>query len=92
MGIDSEAHGHLIGAEPDEPVGTEMENLDTIENWIRQLPRTHSLAFRHIYLDGKTKEETARLVGCSKSYLTRLHQEAITWLHHAYVIELMTER
>ena len=88
LGIDSEAHGHLIGAEADEPVGTELENLDTIENWIRQLPRTHSLAFRHIYLDGKTKEETARLVGCSKAYLTRLHQEAITWLHQAYVIEL----
>jgi RNA polymerase sigma factor (sigma-70 family) len=85
---ESEALGRVIGAEPDEPIGTEMENLDTIENWIRQLPRTHSLAFRHIYLDGKTKEETARLVGCSKAYLTRLHQEAITWLHHVYVIEL----
>jgi RNA polymerase sigma factor (sigma-70 family) len=88
LGIDAEAHGHLIGAEADEPVGTELENLDTIENWIRQLPRTHSLAFRHIYLDGKTKEETARLVGCSKAYLTRLHQEAITWLHQAYMVEL----
>jgi RNA polymerase sigma factor (sigma-70 family) len=88
LGIDSEAHGHLIGAEADEPVGTELENLDTIENWIRQLPRPHALAFRHIYLDGKSKEETARLVGCSKAYLTRLHQQAITWLHEAYVIEL----
>lgn len=88
LGSDPESHGRVIGAEPDEPVGTEMENLDAIENWIRLLPRTHSLAFRHIYLDGKTKEETARLVGCSKAYLTRLHQEAITWLHQVYAIEL----
>ena len=87
LGTDFEAHGHLIGAEPDEPIGTKIENLDTIENWIRQLPRTHSLAFRHIYLDGKSKEETARLVGCSKAYLTRLHQQAISWLHQAYEVE-----
>jgi RNA polymerase sigma factor (sigma-70 family) len=84
LGKDAEVHGMIIGGEPDEPVGTELENLDTVEHWIRQLPRPHALAFRHIYLDGKTQEETARLVGCSKSYLSRLHRQAMTWISQTY--------
>jgi RNA polymerase sigma factor (sigma-70 family) len=84
LGQGSEAHGRVIGGEPDEPVGEELEIHDTVESWIRQLPRPHSLAFRHIYLDGKTQEEAARLVGCSKSYMSRLHREALTWLSQTY--------
>jgi RNA polymerase sigma factor (sigma-70 family) len=84
---DTEDQGHLIGAEPDEPVGAELELVDTVESWIRQLPRTHSLAFRHIYLDGKTQDEAAKLVGCSKAYMSRLHQEALTWLHQAHGLD-----
>ncbi len=74
----------VIGSEPDVPVGTELENLDAVENWIRKLPRPHARAFRHIYLDGKSQEETAALVGCSKSCMSRLHSQALTWLQQTY--------
>ena len=47
--------GRLIGVEPDEPVGSELEALETFENWIGQLPRLQARrSFRHIYLDGET--------------------------------------
>jgi RNA polymerase sigma factor (sigma-70 family) len=75
-----ESHGRVIGAEPDLPVGTDLEVHDTVENWIRRLPRMHALAFRHIYLDGKSQSEAAHLVGCSKWKLCRMHSQAITWL------------
>ncbi len=77
------SHGRVIGAEPDLPVGTDLEVLDTVENWIRRLPRVHALAFRHIYLDGKSQSEAAHLVGCSKWKLCRMHSQAITWLQQA---------
>lgn len=81
---DFQTGSQLIGAEPDEPVGSELETLDTVENWIRQLPRLHARAFRHIYLDGKTQEETAALIGCSKSSLSRIHSQALSWLQQTY--------
>jgi RNA polymerase sigma factor (sigma-70 family) len=84
LGKEFQTGGRLIGAEPDEPVGSDLETLDTVENWIRQLPRPHALAFRHIYLDGKSQEETAALVGCSKSSLSRMHSQAISWLQQTY--------
>jgi RNA polymerase sigma factor (sigma-70 family) len=83
-----ESRGRVIGAEPDLPVGTDLEVLDTVENWIRRLPRVHALAFRHIYLDGKTQNEAAHLVGCSKWKLCRMHSQAITWLQQASEHEL----
>ena len=78
-----ESQGRVIGAEPDLPVGTDLEILDTIESWIRRLPRMHALAFRHIYIDGKSQNEAAHLVGCSKWKLCRMHSQAITWLQEA---------
>jgi RNA polymerase sigma factor (sigma-70 family) len=72
-----ETGGRLIGVEPDEPVGSELEALDTFENWIGQLPRLQAQAFRHIYLDGKTQKEAAALVGCSKWWLNRVHSEGL---------------
>ncbi|MGA2704245.1 MAG: sigma-70 family RNA polymerase sigma factor [Isosphaeraceae bacterium] len=72
-----ETGGRLIGVEPDEPVGSELEALETLQNWIGQLPRLQAQAFRHIYLDGKTQKEAAALVGCSKSYLNRMHSEGL---------------
>ena len=78
-----ESQGRVIGAEPDLPVGTDLEIQDTVENWIRRLPRMHALAFRHIYLDGKSQNEAAHPVGCSKWKLCRMHSQAITWLQEA---------
>jgi RNA polymerase sigma factor (sigma-70 family) len=85
-----ESRGRVIGAEPDEPVGTDLETLDAIENWISRLPSRYSAAFRHIYLDGKTQDETARLVGCSKGHISRLHAEVMTWLHQSHGFESET--
>jgi RNA polymerase sigma factor (sigma-70 family) len=86
-----EAHGRVLGLEPDKPVGAVLEATDTLENWIKQLPRLHATAFRHIYLDGKSQDEAAALVGCSKSHLSRLHHEAITWLHETHELDRHVE-
>ena len=70
------------------PIGTEMETLDTVEHWIRRLPRSHAQAFRHIYLNGRTQEETAILVGCSKSTMCRLHSQGLYWLQQDRDLEM----
>ena len=62
---------------PAAPVGTDLEDLETVQEWIRKLPRLQSLAFRHIYLEGKTQEEAAALIGCSPPTLSRIHRDAI---------------
>ena len=65
-----------------------METLDTVEHWIRRLPRSHAQAFRHIYLNGRTQEETAILVGCSKSTMCRLHSQGLYWLQQDRDLEM----
>ncbi len=76
---DSESHGRVVGAQADEPVGADVEAMDAVENWLKKLSPLHAAAFRHIYLDGKTQEEAAALIGCSKSSICRLHRETLTW-------------
>jgi RNA polymerase sigma factor (sigma-70 family) len=76
----AECRGRLVGIEPDSPVGTQIEAAEAVERWLRGLPKAHAAACRLIYIEGKTQEEVAALVGCSKSYLSRLHQQALTWL------------
>lgn len=83
LGPGAEEYGSVLGTESDEPVGADLELIDIIEHWIKQLPRLHAQAFRHIYRDGKSREEAAALVGCSKAHLSRLHHEAITWINQA---------
>jgi RNA polymerase sigma factor for flagellar operon FliA len=80
---DSEERGRVVGVQAEGPVGTELETADAIENWLQKLPARHSTAFRHLYLDGKTLEEAAVLVGCSKASMSRLHRETLTWFHQA---------
>ena len=57
-----------------------MESTEAVEKWIRRLPRAQAAACRLIYLHGKSQDEAAELVGCSKSYMSRLHREAIARL------------
>ncbi len=63
-----------------------------MEDWLSRLPRAQATACRLIYIDGKSQEEAAEVVGCSRSNLSRLHQNAITWLfeefRHARAIQL----
>jgi RNA polymerase sigma factor (sigma-70 family) len=82
-----EIGGRLIGAEPDEPVGCDEEALETFQGWIGQLPQLQAQAFRHIYLEGKTREEVASLVGCSKSKLNRIHGEGLKSLEQTYRLQ-----
>jgi RNA polymerase sigma factor (sigma-70 family) len=80
VGNDVERYGQVIGISPDRPVGTEIEATDAVEDWLRRLPRAHAAACRLIYIDGKSQDQAAAIVGCSKSFLSRLHHDAITWL------------
>jgi RNA polymerase sigma factor (sigma-70 family) len=80
---DSEVRGQVVASGVASPVGADLEAADAVENWLRKLPAMQSAAFRHIYLDGKTQEEAAALVGCSRSAMSRIHQETITWFHQA---------
>lgn len=82
MGEVAERHGRVLNAEPDEPIGSSLERHEAVEAWISRLPRAHSQAFRLIYLDGRTQEETAVLVGRSKSSVNRMHEQGLTWLRH----------
>jgi RNA polymerase sigma factor (sigma-70 family) len=84
IGEATERHGHVLNSQPDEPVGTELERHETVEAWIGRLPRPHSQAFRLIYLDGRTQEEAAELVGCSKASISRLHDQGLSWLRHGH--------
>ena len=61
-----------------------IESPDAVEDWLSHLPRAHAAACRLIYIDGKSQDEAAAEVGCSKSYLSRLHREAVTWLIRKY--------
>ena len=74
---DVEARGAVLGVRCDDPVGADLEAKDDVDHWLRKLPARHAAAFRHIYFEGKTQEETAVLVGCSKAAMSRLHRETL---------------
>jgi RNA polymerase sigma factor (sigma-70 family) len=79
-----EAARRLFGEAYEQPVGARIESIDDIERWLKRLPRTHALACRMIYLSGKGQEEVASLLGFSKSYLSRIHNEALRLLLDDY--------
>jgi len=79
-----EEHGRVLGVEPPSPIGSELESTEAVEKWLRRLPRAQAAACRLIYLHGKSQDEAAALVGCSKSYMSRLHREAIARLIQDY--------
>ena len=76
---------------PPPPVGTIVESVDTVEGWLKRLPKTHALACRLIYIAGKPQEEVAILLGFSPSYLSRIHQQALSWLIDARTAALANQ-
>ena len=70
-------NGRIIGREPESPTGAYFEAIEAVESAIRLLPRSHAVACRMIYLEGKSQDETAQALGYSKGYLSRLHGDAI---------------
>lgn len=67
----------IFGAPPAPAVGADFEDLELARALIEKLPRLQCQAFRHIYLEGKSQEEAAAILGCSPPTMSRLHREAI---------------
>jgi RNA polymerase sigma factor (sigma-70 family) len=80
LAVTGELHEWVIGKQPVPEVGAAMETTDEVERYLRGLPRLHAQACRFIYIEGKSHEEAAALLGCSKSYLSRVHRDAIARL------------
>ncbi len=59
---------------PEEP---DLEEADALESYLRRLPQSQASACRLIYLEGRSQEEAAALLGYSKARLSRLHREAL---------------
>jgi RNA polymerase sigma factor (sigma-70 family) len=78
--------GRLIGIKPDHPIGSELEFLETFENWIGMFSGMQAQAFRHIYLDGKSQKETAMLLGCSIWKLSRMHKAGLSSVRNKHVL------
>jgi RNA polymerase sigma factor (sigma-70 family) len=84
FGRESERYGRMHGLSAEKPVGAEIESIEDVESWLARLPKSHALACRLIYLSGKSHDEVAAMLGCSRSSLSRIHQEALTWLINDY--------
>jgi RNA polymerase sigma factor (sigma-70 family) len=76
----SERHGRVIGINAEKPVGSRIESLEAVEEWLQRLPKSHALACHLIYIGGKNQEEVAQLLGLSRSHLSRIHTEALSLL------------
>jgi RNA polymerase sigma factor (sigma-70 family) len=72
------------GTEQDRRVGAEMESTEGVERWLRRLPHVQAAVCRLIYVHGKSQNEAAAILGCSKSYLSRVHRDAISRLIQDY--------
>jgi RNA polymerase sigma factor (sigma-70 family) len=66
------------------PEGSELEETEDLESYLRRLPKAQASACRLIYLDGKTQDEAAAHMGYSKAYLSRLHRDALESLGREY--------
>jgi RNA polymerase sigma factor (sigma-70 family) len=73
-----EINGRVLGRERQTPAGQEFETYEAVDSVIRLLPESHAVACRLIYIEGKSQDEAAEVLGCSKGYFSRLHSEAIT--------------
>lgn len=80
LGADAEESGRVLGAEPDAPVGADVEEAEALESWLRKLPAKHAEVCRQIYRDGKTQTEAAKAMGYSTTRLGCLHKESLEML------------
>jgi RNA polymerase sigma factor (sigma-70 family) len=80
LGSNDDPRGWVVGKEAVPPVGRDAELLEAVESVFRRLPPTHAKACRLIYIDGKSQDEAAQALGYSKSYMSRMHRDAIEWL------------
>jgi RNA polymerase sigma factor (sigma-70 family) len=87
VGLEVESGSWILDAVPAAPVGSDLEDLETVQAWISRLPRLQSQALYHIYLEGKTQEEAAALIGCSPPTLSRIHKDAIASIQFSRRLE-----
>lgn len=78
---DEDLSGRVLMCVESEPVGSELDALEGVEQWIRKLPRGHQAACRQIYLHGKSHAEAAEALDLSPSRVTYIHLEAIAILN-----------
>ena len=89
--FDAEEFGTVIGCQPDRRVGAELEATDFVENCLSKLPEKHAEACRLIYILGKTQGEAAEAMGCSKSRLSTLHQQALELINESWTYKASLE-
>jgi RNA polymerase sigma factor (sigma-70 family) len=89
--LDAEEYGCVLGAEPDRPIGEELESNEFVEHCFSKLPAKHAEACRQIYLHGKSQSDAAAAVGCSKSRLSYLHKEALDMINDAWAYQARIE-
>jgi len=80
----NEEHGKVLVASEPPAVGSDIDDIDAVEHWLRKLPRRHAIICRMYYLYGKTQSEIAEVIGCSQSEITRLHKKSIDLLSEPY--------
>jgi RNA polymerase sigma factor (sigma-70 family) len=76
--------GPSIGMEPNPPPRAATLEAEAVDEWLLRLPKAHAAVCRFIYQGGKSEDEVATELGCSKSTLSRMHREAIIGLIGAY--------
>ncbi len=80
--------GWFVGKPVESPHEAEFEQTEALESYFRRLPREQAKACRLIYIDGKTQAEAADLLGYSRAYLSRLHQNALDSLRRDHEFEV----
>ena len=80
----NEEHGKVLVASEPPAVGSDIDDIDAVEHWLRKLPKRHAIICRMYYLYGKTQSEIAEVIGCSQSEITRLHKKSIDLLSEPY--------
>lgn len=85
MTVTPDLHGRVLGVEPPTPPGQDLEVHDVVESILRRLPRPEAAACRSIYVEGRSQEETAQILGYSKGYLSRLHNEALERIRRVHL-------
>jgi RNA polymerase sigma factor (sigma-70 family) len=85
LGQNAEEHGRVLGISGEQPLGTEIESMEVLEQWLQRLPPMHALTCRLIYVGRKNQDEVSQLLRCSRAHVSRMHTEALSWLIDGFV-------
>jgi RNA polymerase sigma factor (sigma-70 family) len=71
---------HHERPDPEPHVGADLEALDSVEGWLRKLPRRHRAVMRLLYVHGKSQTEVAATLGHHKQHVSIVRREALAIL------------